>query len=30
MEDHMRAIIKLHDVKGSEARRPGIKMKKSG
>jgi hypothetical protein len=28
-EDHVRAIIKLHDAEGSEARKPGIKRKRA-
>jgi hypothetical protein len=27
-EDHVRAIIKLHDAEGTEARKPGIKRKR--
>jgi hypothetical protein len=28
-EDHVRAVIKLHDAEGSEARKPGIKRKRA-
>jgi hypothetical protein len=28
-EDHVRAVIKLHDTEGSEARKPGIKRKRA-
>jgi hypothetical protein len=28
-EDHVRAIIKLHDAEGSETRKPGIKRKRA-
>jgi hypothetical protein len=28
-EDHVRAVIKLHDVEGSKARKPGIKRKRA-